>query len=240
MTRHRETDVERRRQVRRGQIEGVIAPETAACPPAGQLLPMLALGIPGSPTAAVLLAASDLGLQPDAAVRRTEGLRVGSHREHVPRQSLGLIIVLTCPAVAAILRVPFSIIAPVIVVICAIGAYSVHSAMLDIWLMMLFGVIGYVKLDYPLSTRAGAGAGRPRGGFVPPGVLIAQGDMRIFFSTARRQHHRAGPRDAVLASGFARRRQGARRLGLDSESECYGWRSRRTRSMPTRFRRNTK
>jgi putative tricarboxylic transport membrane protein len=54
---------------------------------------------------------------------------------------------------AAILRIPFSIIAPIIIVVCAIGAYSVHSAMLDIWFMVLFGAIGYVlkKLDYPLA-----------------------------------------------------------------------------------------
>jgi len=64
----------------------------------------------------------------------------------------GLLIVLTCvPLFAAILRIPFSIIAPIIIVICAIGAYTVHNAMLDIWLMLLFGVVGYVfkKLDYP-------------------------------------------------------------------------------------------
>jgi putative tricarboxylic transport membrane protein len=57
------------------------------------------------------------------------------------------------PLFASILRIPFSIIAPVIIVICAIGAYTVHSAMLDIWLMLVFGVMGYVfkKLDYPLA-----------------------------------------------------------------------------------------
>ncbi len=66
----------------------------------------------------------------------------------------GLIVVLTTvPLFAAILRIPFSIIAPVIIVICAIGAYTVHNAMLDIWLMLVFGVVGYVfkKLDYPLA-----------------------------------------------------------------------------------------
>jgi putative tricarboxylic transport membrane protein len=57
------------------------------------------------------------------------------------------------PTPAAILRIPFSIIAPVIIVICAIGAYIVHSAMLDVWLMVGFGVLGYVfkKLDIPLA-----------------------------------------------------------------------------------------
>ena len=66
----------------------------------------------------------------------------------------GLIVVLTCvPLFASILRVPFSIIAPVILVICAIGAYTVHNSMFDVWLMLVFGVMGYVfkKLDYPLA-----------------------------------------------------------------------------------------
>ena len=86
---------------------------------------------------------------------------------------VGLIIVLTCvPLFAAILRVPFSIIAPVIVVICAIGAYTVNNAMFDVWMMLVFGVMGYffTKLGYPLAAAgAGARAWRPGGEFVPPG-----------------------------------------------------------------------
>ena len=67
---------------------------------------------------------------------------------------VGLIVVLlTVPWFAAILRIPFSIIAPMILVICAVGAYTVHSSMFDVWLMVGFGVVGYVfkKLDYPLA-----------------------------------------------------------------------------------------
>src|SRR3546814_15262460 len=67
---------------------------------------------------------------------------------------VGLIIVLsTVPLFAAILRIPFAIVAPIIIVVCAIGAYSVNNAMLDVWFMLLFGVIGYVlkKLSYPLA-----------------------------------------------------------------------------------------
>jgi putative tricarboxylic transport membrane protein len=66
----------------------------------------------------------------------------------------GLIIVLaSVPLFAAILRIPFSIIAPAILVICAIGAFTVHNAEFDIWLMLAFGIVGYVfkKLDYPLA-----------------------------------------------------------------------------------------
>ena len=66
----------------------------------------------------------------------------------------GLIVVLTAvPLFAAILRIPFSIIAPVIIMICAVGAYTVNNAFFDVIFMMVFGVIGYVfkKLSYPLA-----------------------------------------------------------------------------------------
>src|SRR5204862_594371 len=49
--------------------------------------------------------------------------------------------------------VPFAILTPLIVSVCAVGAYSVNGRMIDIWYMLIFGVIGYVfkKLDYPLA-----------------------------------------------------------------------------------------
>jgi putative tricarboxylic transport membrane protein len=140
-----------------GQLEGVIAPETAAhASGTAALLPMLALGIPGSATAAVLLGGLMVwGLQPGPLLFVEQkdfvwGLIASMYLSNIA----GLIIVLsTVPLFAAILRIPFAIIAPIILVVCAIGAYSVHSAMLDIWFMLLFGVLGYVmkKLDYPLA-----------------------------------------------------------------------------------------
>jgi putative tricarboxylic transport membrane protein len=64
-----------------------------------------------------------------------------------------LIVLLFVPLFAAILRVPFAILTPLIVVVCAIGAYAVHSSLIDMWYMLIFGVVGYVfkKLDYPLA-----------------------------------------------------------------------------------------
>src|SRR5204862_7049502 len=99
---------------------------------------------------------------------------------------VGLIVVLTTvPLFASILRIPFSIIAPVIVVICAIGAYTVHNAMLDIWFMMLFGVAGYAfkKLSYPLAplVLALVLGDRAEDAF-RQSMLMAQGDLSIFFS----------------------------------------------------------
>ncbi len=172
-----------------GQIEGVIAPETAAhAAGTSALLPMLALGIPGSPTAAVLLGGLLIwGLQPGPLLFVEQkdfvwGLIASMYLGNIA----GLIIVLTCvPLFAAILRVPFSIIAPVIIVICAIGAYTVHNAMLDIWFMLMFGVIGYVfkKLDYPLAplVLALVLGDRAEDSF-RQSMLMAQGDMGIFFA----------------------------------------------------------
>lgn len=141
----------------KGDIQGVIAPETAAhAAGTAALLPMLTLGIPGSPTAAVLLGGLLVwGLQPGPLLFVEQkdfvwGLIASMYLGNIA----GLIVVLlTVPWFAAILRIPFSIIAPVILVICAVGAYTVHSSMFDVWLMMGFGVMGYVfkKLDYPLA-----------------------------------------------------------------------------------------
>jgi putative tricarboxylic transport membrane protein len=140
-----------------GQMEGVVAPETAAhAAGTAALLPMLTLGIPGSPTAAVLLGGLLIwGLQPGPLLFVEQkdfvwGLIASMYLGNL----VGLVVVLTTvPLFASILRIPFSIIAPVIVVVCAIGAYTVHNALLDIWFMMLFGVVGYLfkKLDYPLA-----------------------------------------------------------------------------------------
>ncbi len=78
--------------LRQGEIEGVVAPETAAhAAGTSALLPMLSLGVPGSTTAAVLLGGLLIWGMPagTTAVRGTEGLRLGSHRQHVSRQRRG-------------------------------------------------------------------------------------------------------------------------------------------------------
>ncbi|MCS0495241.1 tripartite tricarboxylate transporter permease [Ancylobacter mangrovi] len=140
-----------------GEIEGVVAPETAAhAAGTSALLPMLALGVPGSPTAAVLLGGLLIwGLQPGPMlfVEQSEfvwGLIASMYLGNV----VGLALVLTTvPLFAAILRIPFSIIAPVILVICAIGAYTVNNNVFDVLMMMVFGVLGYLlkKTNYPLA-----------------------------------------------------------------------------------------
>jgi putative tricarboxylic transport membrane protein len=172
-----------------GKVEGVVAPETAAhAAGTSALLPMITLGVPGSPTAAVLLGGLLIwGLQPGPLlfVEKPDfvwGLIASMYLGNIA----GLIVVLTCvPLFAAILRIPFSIIAPVIIVICAIGAYTVHNSMFDVYLMVIFGVIGYAfkKLGYPLAPMVLALVlgDRAEENF-RNAIKGSQGDLSVFFS----------------------------------------------------------
>ena len=172
-----------------GELEGVVAPETAAhAAGTAALLPMLALGIPGSPTAAVLLGGLLIwGLQPGPLLFVEQkdfvwGLIASMYLGNL----VGLLVVLTTvPLFASILRIPFSIIAPVIIVICAIGAYTVHNAMFDIWLMLVFGVVGYLfkKLDYPLAPMVLALVlGDKAEDSFRQAMLTSQGEVSVMFS----------------------------------------------------------
>ncbi|MDX6804891.1 tripartite tricarboxylate transporter permease [Terrihabitans rhizophilus] len=141
----------------KGAPEGVISPETAdhsagSC----ALLPMLALGIPGSATAAVMMGGLMIwGLAPGPMLftQRPDfvwGLIASMYVGNV----IAVILVLaTVPLFAFILRAPFRIMGPMITMVCIIGAYTVASHTFDIWLALVFGLVGYVfkKLDYPLA-----------------------------------------------------------------------------------------
>jgi putative tricarboxylic transport membrane protein len=172
-----------------GELEGVVAPETAAhAAGTSALLPMLTLGVPGSPTAAVLLGGLLIwGLQPGPLLFVEQkdfvwGLIASMYLGNIA----GLIVVLTCvPLFAAIMRVPFSVIAPIIVVICAIGAYTVNNALFDVWMMVVFGLAGYMlkKLSYPLAPMVLALVlGHSAETSFRQAMLVSQGDMSVFFA----------------------------------------------------------
>jgi len=172
-----------------GVVEGVVAPETAAhAAGTSALLPMITLGVPGSPTAAVLLGGLLIwGLQPGPLLFVEQkdfvwGLIASMYLGNIA----GLIVVLTCvPLFAAILRIPFSVIAPIIIVICAIGAFTVHNANFDIYMMVVFGVAGYMfkKLSYPLAPLVLAIVlGDNAEASFRQSMLVSQGDLGVFFA----------------------------------------------------------
>jgi putative tricarboxylic transport membrane protein len=99
---------------------------------------------------------------------------------------VGLLIVLTCvPLFASILRIPFSVIAPVIMVFCAIGAYTVHNNTFDVVMMVVFGVAGYFmkKTNYPLAPMVLAIVlGDKAEEAFRQSLLSSQGGLGVFFS----------------------------------------------------------
>ncbi|HVT56517.1 MAG TPA: tripartite tricarboxylate transporter permease, partial [Xanthobacteraceae bacterium] len=172
-----------------GEIEGVIAPETAAhAAGTSALLPMIALGVPGSPTAAVLLGGLLIwGLQPGPLLFVEQkdfvwGLIASMYMGNI----VGLLIVLTCvPMFAAILRIPFSVIAPIILVLCAIGAYTVHNSTFDVLMMVAFGILGYFmkKTNYPMAPMVLAIVlGDKAEESFRQSLLGSGGSLSIFFS----------------------------------------------------------
>src|SRR5439155_25736852 len=96
-----------------------------------------------------------------------------------------LIVLLFVPVFAAILRMPFAILIPVIVYVCAIGAYAVSNSTMDIWYMLIFGVVGYFckKLDYPIAPMVLALVlGDMAESALRQSLIMSQGSPWIFFT----------------------------------------------------------
>jgi putative tricarboxylic transport membrane protein len=172
-----------------GEVEGVIAPETAAhAAGVGALLPMITLGIPGSPTAAVMMAGFFIwGLNPGGLLFKEQrefvwGLIGSMYITNV----IGVLLVLTLvPVFAAINRIPFGILAPLIVILSSIGAYAANTQVLDLWIMLGSGVAGYIfkKLKYPLSPLVVALVlGDLTEQALRQSLIMSQGSPTIFFT----------------------------------------------------------
>jgi len=173
----------------KGNVAGVVAPEAANnAASTGSMLPMLTLGIPGSPTTAILLGGMVIwGLEPGP-------LLFVDHQEFVwgliaslyAANFFALIInIAFIPAFIAVLKLPFTILAPIIFALCVIGGYVPTQDMHDVWLMLIFGFVGYLmrKLDYPLAPAVLAIVLGPIAEPAMRQSLIgAQGDVMTFFT----------------------------------------------------------
>ena len=141
----------------KGNVDGVVAPEAANnAASTGSMLPMLTLGIPGSPTTAILLGGMVMwNLEPGPLVFTDHpdfvwGLIASLY---VANLFALLINIGFIPAFIWVLKMPFTILAPIIFVLCVVGGYVPTQDMHDVWLMLIFGVVGYLmrKLDYPMA-----------------------------------------------------------------------------------------
>ena len=141
-----------------GIPEGIAAPESANNAAAmGAMVPLLSLGIPGSATTAVILGAFILhGLQPGPMLINDAPDLVYTIFISLLLVNL-LILVFSKPFIglfSKIMRVPYYTLGPAIVIFCIIGTFAVRNSVFDVWIMLLFGLIGYYldKMKFPLAA----------------------------------------------------------------------------------------
>jgi putative tricarboxylic transport membrane protein len=173
----------------KGSIDGVAAPEAANnSASTGAMLPMMTLGIPGSPTTAVLLAGMVIwGLQPGPLLFTNQPdfvwPLIGSF--YISNVIAVLINLAFIPVFLWMLRMPFTILAPLIFVLSLVGTYAAYQDMFDVWLMVLvgFGAFFLRILDYPVAPAVLAivlgPIAEPK---LRQSLLFSDGDFMIFFN----------------------------------------------------------
>ena len=173
----------------KGNVGGVAAPEAANnAASTGSMLPMITLGIPGSPTTAILLGGMIIwGLRPGPLLFTENpefvwGL-IGSL--YIANFATLVINLAFIPLFVKILTLPFTILAPIIYILCVVGGYAPTQTMHDVWLMLLFGVVGYLlrKLNYPVAPAVLAIVLGPLAErSLRQSLLASHGDVTVFLT----------------------------------------------------------
>lgn len=141
----------------KGSIEGLMAAETgnSAAPP-GALIPVLTLGIPGSAPAAVLLAAMVIhGVQPGPMIMIESPSFVYEVVVMMLFAAIAILVlgILLTPILLKVLTVRRERLMPVVFILCVIGSYAIQQRMFDVWVMVIFGVLGFLlrQMKYPMA-----------------------------------------------------------------------------------------
>ena len=173
----------------KGAIEGVAAPEGANnATTSGGFVPLFAFGLPTGPALAVLLGGLMMyGLQPGPMLFQQNPKFVWAV---IASMYIGnvILLVLNLPLVgfwARIALIPFPILGPIIILCCVIGAYSIRFLMFDVWITLVFGVIGYLmrKLSFPIAPMVLATVLAPMlETSLQQSLLISLGSPFIFFT----------------------------------------------------------
>lgn len=147
---------------------------------------MMALGIPGSATTAVMMAGLMIwGLQPGPMlfIEQSDFVWGLIASMYVANLVAMVLILTTMPFFASILKAPFSIVGPIIIVVCLIGVYTIENRMFNVYLALIFGVVGYLfkKLDYPIAPLILAMVlGEKTENAFRQSLLMSQGSFSIF------------------------------------------------------------
>jgi putative tricarboxylic transport membrane protein len=173
----------------KGSVEGLMAAETGdnACVP-GAVIPVLTLSVPGSAPAAVLLAAMLIhGVNPGPLIMIENPKFVYDVVSMMFIASVGILIyglMLTRPLIW-VLQFPKTLIMPVIFVLCVVGSYAIAQRMFDVYVMLAFGVIGFVlrQLNFPMAPLVlGIVLGDLLEKNLRRGLVLSDGDLTPFFT----------------------------------------------------------
>ena len=142
----------------KGAMAGLVGPEAANnAASAGAMVPLLTLGIPGSASTAVLLAAFLLwGLRPGPLMMTQNpefawGLIASMYLGNVALLALNVFCI---PLFVQMVRLPYRMLAPAVILVCTIGTYSVHASMVETWFMLAAGVAGFFMKLFGFSPAA--------------------------------------------------------------------------------------
>ena len=150
---------ERRKLLGSGLPEGIVAPQVGSTASvAGHMIPLLTLGIPGSGATAVILAAFLLhGVQPGPMLFTDPASKAVVY---TILASLFVGVIGMClmgffwiRVVVKVLRIPQGVLSAIVVLFCIVGAYANRNSLSDVWVIVVFGVLGYAfeKLRFPIS-----------------------------------------------------------------------------------------
>ena len=173
----------------KGSIDGLMAAETGdnACVP-GAVIPVLTLGIPGSAPAAVLLAAMLIhGVRPGPLIMTEAPQFVYDVVAMMLFATIGILVYgLTLTRfMIRVLQVPQTIIVPIILVLCAVGTFALAGRLFDVWVMVAFGLIGFVlrTYGYPMAPLVlGIVLGDLLEKNLRRGLVLSNGDLAPFIT----------------------------------------------------------
>jgi len=172
----------------KGSVEGLMAAETGdnACVP-GAIIPVLALAVPGSAPAAVLMAAMIIhGVQPGPLIMVNNPQFVFDVVAMMLYATIGILVfgLALVKPLLKVLQVPREIIMPIVFVLCVIGSYAISQRLFDVWTMLGFGVVGYVlrRYNYPMAPFVlGIVLGDLLDKNLRRGLVLSDGDLTPFF-----------------------------------------------------------
>jgi putative tricarboxylic transport membrane protein len=177
-----------RAQLGTGIPEGIVAPQLASTATVGgHMVPLLALGIPGSGATAVILGAFLLhGVQPGPQIFQTSGDMVYTIFASMFAAVLGMCLLgyFAIRPLIWVLRLPEAVTSAFVALFCFVGAYSERNAVTDLWMIVVFGVVGYLfeRFRFPIAPMVlGCILGPVAENSFMTSMIAYQNDATIFF-----------------------------------------------------------